>query len=84
VLSQYGSFAFSSIARLAHLEARWVNRKDRFGRNLFEGGFLGLGNIGVFGSAPATRRDVAPRLVPPPGALTALLRKRAPHAERID
>src|SRR5271167_4171559 len=26
----------------------WVNRKDRFGRNLFEGGFLGLDNIGVF------------------------------------
>ena len=26
----------------------WINRKDRFGRNLFEGGFLGLDNIGVF------------------------------------
>jgi len=26
----------------------WVNRKDRFGQNLFEGGFLGLDNIGVF------------------------------------
>jgi hypothetical protein len=26
----------------------WVNRKDRFGKNLFEGGFLGLDNIGVF------------------------------------
>jgi hypothetical protein len=26
----------------------WVNRKDRSGRNLFEGGFLGLDNIGVF------------------------------------
>ena len=26
----------------------WVNRKDRDGRNLFEGGFLGLDNIGVF------------------------------------
>jgi hypothetical protein len=26
----------------------WVNRKDRFGRNIFEGGFLGLDNIGVF------------------------------------
>jgi hypothetical protein len=26
----------------------WVNRKDRFGHNLFEGGFLGLDNIGVF------------------------------------
>src|SRR6266566_876605 len=30
----------------------WVNRKDRFGKNVFEGGFLGLDNIGVFdGSA---------------------------------
>eukprot|EP00276_Gloeochaete_wittrockiana_P024838 CAMPEP_0184368716 /NCGR_PEP_ID=MMETSP1089-20130417/161821_1 /TAXON_ID=38269 ORGANISM="Gloeochaete wittrockiana, Strain SAG46.84" /NCGR_SAMPLE_ID=MMETSP1089 /ASSEMBLY_ACC=CAM_ASM_000445 /LENGTH=1040 /DNA_ID=CAMNT_0026711049 /DNA_START=361 /DNA_END=3483 /DNA_ORIENTATION=+ len=26
----------------------WVNRKDVDGRNLFEGGFLGLDNIGVF------------------------------------
>jgi hypothetical protein len=26
----------------------WVNRKDRSGRNIFEGGFLGLDNIGVF------------------------------------
>ncbi|OGE25034.1 MAG: glucosidase [Candidatus Dadabacteria bacterium RIFCSPHIGHO2_12_FULL_53_21] len=26
----------------------WVNRKDREGRNVFEGGFLGLDNIGVF------------------------------------
>jgi hypothetical protein len=26
----------------------WVNRKDRFGSNVFEGGFLGLDNIGVF------------------------------------
>jgi hypothetical protein len=31
----------------------WVNRKDRYGRNVFEGGFLGLDNIGVFDrSAP--------------------------------
>jgi hypothetical protein len=31
----------------------WVNRKDRSGRSLFEGGFLGLDNIGVFDrSAP--------------------------------
>jgi hypothetical protein len=31
----------------------WVNRKDRDGRHLFEGGFLGLDNIGVFDrSAP--------------------------------
>ena len=26
----------------------WVNRKDAGGRNVFEGGFLGLDNIGVF------------------------------------
>jgi Mannosylglycerate hydrolase MGH1-like glycoside hydrolase domain len=26
----------------------WVNRKDPAGRNLFQGGFLGLDNIGVF------------------------------------
>src|SRR6202030_891109 len=31
----------------------WVNRKDRFGKNVFEGGFLGLDNISVFDrSAP--------------------------------
>jgi hypothetical protein len=33
--------------------AWWVNRKDRTGRNVFDGGFLGLDNIGVFDrSAP--------------------------------
>ena len=26
----------------------WVNRKDPLGKNVFEGGFLGLDNIGVF------------------------------------
>ena len=26
----------------------WVNRKDSEGKNVFEGGFLGLDNIGVF------------------------------------
>src|SRR5205807_8101312 len=31
----------------------WVNRKDATGRNVFQGGFLGLDNIGVFDrSAP--------------------------------
>ncbi|WP_139920830.1 glucosidase [Hymenobacter sp. DG01] len=31
----------------------WVNRKDRNNRNIFEGGFLGLDNIGMFDrSAP--------------------------------
>ena len=26
----------------------WVNRKDEQGRNIFQGGFLGLDNIGIF------------------------------------
>jgi hypothetical protein len=31
----------------------WANRKDRFGKNVYEGGFLGLDNISVFDrSAP--------------------------------
>ena len=31
----------------------WVNRKDTEGHNIFQGGFLGLDNIGVFDrSAP--------------------------------
>ena len=31
----------------------WVNRKDADGRNIFQGGFLGLDNIGIFDrSAP--------------------------------
>jgi hypothetical protein len=31
----------------------WVNRKDRQGMNIFEGGFLGLDNVGIFDrSAP--------------------------------
>ncbi len=31
----------------------WVNRKDRDGKNVFQGGFLGLDNIGIFDrSAP--------------------------------
>jgi hypothetical protein len=31
----------------------WVNRKDREGNNVFEGGFLGLDNIGVFDRSSA-------------------------------
>jgi Mannosylglycerate hydrolase MGH1-like glycoside hydrolase domain len=31
----------------------WVNRKDADGRNIFEGGFLGLDNIGVFDRSAA-------------------------------
>jgi hypothetical protein len=34
--------------KLALNFAWWVNRKDRFGKNAFEGGFLGMDNIGVF------------------------------------
>ena len=33
----------------------WVNRKDAEGRNVFQGGFLGLDNIGVFDRS-STRR----------------------------
>jgi hypothetical protein len=36
----------------------WVNRKDTEGRNVFQGGFLGLDNIGVFDrSAPLPTGD---------------------------
>ncbi|MFT4022805.1 MAG: glucosidase [Flavihumibacter sp.] len=31
----------------------WVNRKDKSGSNVFEGGFLGLDNIGVFDRSAA-------------------------------
>jgi hypothetical protein len=31
----------------------WVNRKDPAGRNVFEHGFLGLDNIGVFDRSSA-------------------------------
>ena len=34
----------------------WVNRKDRTGTNIFEGGFLGLDNIGVFDRSRRSRR----------------------------
>ena len=36
----------------------WVNRKDLCGRNLFDGGFLGLDNVGVFDRAPPFRPAV--------------------------
>jgi Glycosyl hydrolase family 63 C-terminal domain len=42
-----------SFQKLALNFSWWVNRKDRSGSNIFEGGFLGLDNIGVFDrSAP--------------------------------
>jgi hypothetical protein len=46
-------FLKRSFGRLISNFTWWVNRKDRFGKNVFEGGFLGLDNIGVFDrSAP--------------------------------
>ena len=46
-------FLKRSFAKLMLNFTWWVNRKDRLGRNVFEGGFLGLDNIGVFDrSAP--------------------------------
>jgi hypothetical protein len=47
------AFLTRSFQKLLLNFAWWVNRKDRFGKNVFEGGFLGLDNIGVFDrSAP--------------------------------
>jgi hypothetical protein len=47
------SFLKSIFNKLALNFTWWVNRKDRDGKNVFEGGFLGLDNIGVFDrSAP--------------------------------
>ena len=46
-------FLKRSFAKLMLNFTWWVNRKDRFGKNVFEGGFLGLDNIGIFDrSAP--------------------------------
>ena len=46
-------FLKSAFSKLLLNFTWWVNRKDRFGKNVFEGGFLGLDNIGVFDrSAP--------------------------------
>jgi hypothetical protein len=55
--SRFGERALPSLRRSFHKLLLnftwWVNRKDRDGRNVFEGGFLGLDNIGVFDrSAP--------------------------------
>lgn len=45
-----GDIAFlkRSFGKLSTNFTWWVNRKDRFGKNIFQGGFLGLDNIGVF------------------------------------
>jgi hypothetical protein len=46
-------FLKSAFSKLLLNFTWWVNRKDRLGKNVFEGGFLGLDNIGVFDrSAP--------------------------------
>ena len=37
----------------------WVNRRDAKGRNIFQGGFLGLDNIGVFDRSAAAARPAA-------------------------
>jgi len=47
------SFLRESFARLLLNFTWWVNRKDIGGRNVFEGGFLGLDNIGVFDRSAA-------------------------------
>ena len=41
----------------------WVNRKDAEGMNVFQGGFLGLDNIGVFDRSAALPTGGAPRTV---------------------
>jgi len=47
------NFLRASFTKLLLNFTWWINRKDRFGKNVFEGGFLGLDNIGVFDrSAP--------------------------------
>jgi hypothetical protein len=47
---EFLSYAFSKL--LVNF-TWWLNRKDRAGNNLFEGGFLGLDNIGVFDRSAA-------------------------------
>jgi hypothetical protein len=42
------AFLKDAFAKLLSNYTWWVNRKDSSGHNLFEGGFLGLDNIGVF------------------------------------
>jgi Mannosylglycerate hydrolase MGH1-like glycoside hydrolase domain len=46
-------FLQKSFSRLLLNFTWWVNRKDPTGRNAFEGGFLGLDNIGVFDRSAA-------------------------------
>ena len=46
-------FLRESFARLRTNFTWWVNRKDPYGKGVFEGGFLGLDNIGVFDRSAA-------------------------------
>ena len=46
-------FLRDSFSRLLLNFTWWVNRKDPSGRNVFEGGFLGLDDIGVFDRSAA-------------------------------
>ncbi|HEX3958299.1 MAG TPA: hypothetical protein VHZ03_17010 [Trebonia sp.] len=47
------TFLEKAFRKLARNFSWWLNRKDADGRNIFQGGFLGLDNIGVFDrSAP--------------------------------
>jgi len=46
-------FMAKSFSRLLLNFTWWVNRKDPTGHNVFEGGFLGLDNIGVFDRSAA-------------------------------
>jgi hypothetical protein len=51
--AQHTEFLRDAFKKLLLNFSWWINRKDPTGRNLFEGGFLGLDNIGVFDrSAP--------------------------------
>ncbi len=47
------AFLKESFSRLLLNFTWWVNRKDPSGHNVFEGGFLGLDNIGVFDRSAA-------------------------------
>ena len=61
-------FLRQSFTRLLLNFTWWVNRKDPSGRNVFEGGFLGLDNIGVFDrSAPLPPAGGSSRPTAPAG-----------------
>jgi hypothetical protein len=47
------AFLETMMHRLMTMFEWWINRKDAGGNNIFEGGFLGLDNIGVFDRAKA-------------------------------